>query len=317
MPEAIFGLHQITVGEKRSTVEPLSRRTTQGKKMHPAKNAEKFQSDRRKVGAHVPSVRVLVVEDNEQFQQVVCSMLETRPELQVIGRVSDGLEAVHKAEELQPDLIVLDIGLPSLNGIDAARQIRKLCPNSKILFLSQESSADMVEEALRLGALGYVVKAHAGTELLGAVEAVSQGRQFVSCGLSGDKFADGVDAQDPSRLCREEPLPSLVPRKAPCHAVQFYSDGALFLDGFARFITAGLEAQNAVIVVATESRRASLHQRLQTGGVDVAAAIEQKRYISLDVPDTLSQVEFAKVVRDLIVEEVKRVGAEHLRVAAG
>ena len=121
-------------------------------------------------------------------------MLETRPELQVVGRVSDGLEAVHKAEELRPDLIVLDIGLPSLNGIDAARQIRELSPNSKILFLSQETSADLVQEALGLGALGYVVKTHAGTELLVAVEVVCQGRQFVSSGLSSHHFTDAKHA---------------------------------------------------------------------------------------------------------------------------
>ena len=142
-------------------------------------------------------------------------MLETRPELQVIGEVSDGLEAVHKAEKLQPDLIVLDIGLPSLNGIEAARQIRELSPNSKILFLSQESSADLVEETLRLGALGYVVKAHAGTELLAAVEAVSQGRQFVSRGLSGSHT---TDIQAPIRKTG-------ITRS---HQVGFHNDDAAF-----------------------------------------------------------------------------------------
>jgi DNA-binding NarL/FixJ family response regulator len=76
--------------------------------------------------------------------------------LQVIGEVSDGLEAVQKAEELQPDLIVLDIGLPTLDGIEAARRIRKFSPESKIVFLSQESSADVVQEAFSLGTLGYV-----------------------------------------------------------------------------------------------------------------------------------------------------------------
>jgi len=69
----------------------------------------------------------------------------------VVGEASDGLEAVQKSEELQPDLIVLDIGLPSLNGIEAARRIRNLAPKSKILFLSQESSADVVQEALNSG----------------------------------------------------------------------------------------------------------------------------------------------------------------------
>jgi DNA-binding NarL/FixJ family response regulator len=128
-----------------------------------------------------------VVDDCEEFRRFICSTLRTRPELQIVGEVSDGLEAVHKAEELRPDLIVLDIGLPTLNGIEAARQIRKVAPECKILFVSQESSADVVREALVLGALGYVVKAHAGSELLAAVEAVLQGRQFVSSGLLGEE----------------------------------------------------------------------------------------------------------------------------------
>ena len=74
--------------------------------------------------------------------------------MQVIGEVPGGLQAVQKAKELQPDLIILDVGLPSLNGIEAARQIRKLASKSKIIFLSQESSADVVREALSLDALG-------------------------------------------------------------------------------------------------------------------------------------------------------------------
>ena len=131
----------------------------------------------------VSQVRVLVVEDFEPFRRFVCSMLGRRPEIQVVCEVSDGLEAVRKAAELQPDLIILDIGLPSLSGIEAARRIRSLSPNSKILFVSQESSTDVVEEAFSLGALGYVVKTHAGIELLAALEAVCQGRRFVSSGL--------------------------------------------------------------------------------------------------------------------------------------
>jgi DNA-binding NarL/FixJ family response regulator len=135
-------------------------------------------------GRGVSSFRVLVVEDHEPFRRFVCSTLEKRTELQVICEASDGLEAVCKAEELQPDLILLDVGLPTLNGIEAARRIRKLSPKSTILFVSQESSADVVQEALRLGALGYVAKTHAGNELVPAVEAVCQGRRFVSAGLA-------------------------------------------------------------------------------------------------------------------------------------
>src|SRR5271169_4042180 len=131
------------------------------------------------------SVRVLVVDDYGPFRRFVCSTLKQRSDLRIIGEASDGLEAVQKAEELRPDLIVLDIGLPTLNGIEAARRIRKLSPESKILFVSQESSADVVQEALSLGAAGYVLKVRAGSELLAAVDAVLQGKQFVSSGLAG------------------------------------------------------------------------------------------------------------------------------------
>ncbi len=121
-----------------------------------------------------------MVDDYEPFRRFICSTLRKRPELQIVGETADGLEAVHKAEELQPDLIVLDIGLPSLGGIEVARRIRKLSPESKILFISQESSADVVQEALALGALGYVIKAHAASELLAAVGAILEDRQFIS-----------------------------------------------------------------------------------------------------------------------------------------
>src|SRR6202008_401452 len=142
--------------------------------------------------------RVLVVEDSDAFRKCICSTLGERAELQIVGEVSDGMEAVQKVEELQPDLIVLDIGLPTLNGIEAARRIRKLAPESKILFLSQESSAGVVQEGLRLGVLGYVVKARAGAELLAAVEAVLRGRRFVSSNLLGQNFIHATDAQVPT-----------------------------------------------------------------------------------------------------------------------
>jgi len=148
--------------------------------------------------------RVLVVEDHQPFRRFVCSTLEKRPELQIVCEVSDGLDAVRKVEELRPDLILLDVGLPSLNGIDVARQIRKLSPKSKILFVSQESSADVVQEAFSLGALGYVVKVHAGSELLAAVESVCQGRRFVSAGLAGHVPAEVADRQVPMRLHPDE-----------------------------------------------------------------------------------------------------------------
>ena len=143
------------------------------------------------------SSRVLVVDDYEPFRRFICSTLRRRPEVHIVCEVSDGLEAVQKAEKLQPDLIVLDIGLPTLDGIEAARRIRRLSPEAKILFVSQESSTDVAQEALRLGALGYIAKTNAGIELLAAVDAVCQGRRFVGAGLAGHVPAD---RQAPNRL---------------------------------------------------------------------------------------------------------------------
>jgi DNA-binding NarL/FixJ family response regulator len=125
-----------------------------------------------------------VVEDFAPFWQVIRSTLAERPDVQVVGEVADGLEGVHKAEVLEPDLVLLDIGLPTLNGIEAARQIRRLAPASKIIFLSQESSCEVVQEALNLGAWGYVLKERTAIDLLAAVDAFLEGRQFVSFGLS-------------------------------------------------------------------------------------------------------------------------------------
>jgi len=130
-------------------------------------------------------VRVLVVEEYQPFQRFIRSMLQKRPELQIICEVSDGLKAVQKAQELKPDLILLAIALPTLDGFAAARQIRRLAPESKILFVTADSSPELLQEALSVGASGYVLKTRAGSDLLPAVDAVLQGNQFVSSGLLG------------------------------------------------------------------------------------------------------------------------------------
>jgi DNA-binding NarL/FixJ family response regulator len=122
----------------------------------------------------------MVVEDFLSFRKFVCSKLEQTAELQVICEVSDGLEAVQKAEALQPDLILLDIGLPGLNGIEVARRLRDLAPKSKIIVVSQESSADFVGQAISLGVKGYVFKAQAEGDLLTAIDAVLAGELFTS-----------------------------------------------------------------------------------------------------------------------------------------
>ena len=128
-------------------------------------------------------IPVLVAEDFAPFRHFICSTLSQRPNLKIIAEVSDGEEAVQKAKELKPDLVLLDVGLPTLNGIAVARQIRKLLPHSKILFVTQESSAEVAEEAFNSGGGGYVVKTRAGSDLLAAVDAILEGRLFVSAGV--------------------------------------------------------------------------------------------------------------------------------------
>jgi len=134
--------------------------------------------------ANGDAVRILVVDDFEPWRRQVCSMLQTRPEFRVVGEVAGGLEAVQQAQELQPDLILLDIALPKLNGIEAGQQISRIVPAVTILFVSQTSDADVVEEALSNGAKGFVWKQDAEIDLVPAVEAVLRGARFVSPGVA-------------------------------------------------------------------------------------------------------------------------------------
>ena len=138
------------------------------------------------------SIRVLVVDDYEPWRREICSILQTQPELRVVAEIGDGLEAVQKAKELQPDLILLDIGLPNLNGIEAAKRIRRVASGAKILFLTNNRGKDIVRAALSTGAQGYVLKTDAGTELLHAVAGILGGDDFVSNGIN----ADGSDEID-------------------------------------------------------------------------------------------------------------------------
>jgi DNA-binding response OmpR family regulator len=236
------------------------------------------------------TTRVLVVEDSEPFRKFVCSTLGKRPELRIVGEVSDGLEAVQKVEELQPDLIVLDIGLPSLNGIEVARRVRKLSRQSRILFVSQETSTDVVQAAFATGADGYVVKTDAGMELLEAVNAVLRGDQFISGRFSSHDFVGASDVDVSQEFRTNNTFAPLHQNTeiAHRHDVGFYSDDARLLDDVTQFIGAALKAGNAAIVVATESHRESLLPRLQAQGLDIGTATEQGRYVALDAADTLA-----------------------------
>jgi DNA-binding NarL/FixJ family response regulator len=135
-------------------------------------------------------VRILVVDDFEPWRRCVVSMIEENSGLQVIHEASDGLEAVQMCQELQPDLVVLDVGLPKLGGLEAARRIREVSPDSRILFLSVIPSQDVIREALRIGAAGYVTKADALRDLLPAVRDAMADREFLSFSILPEPQTD-------------------------------------------------------------------------------------------------------------------------------
>ena len=129
-------------------------------------------------------VRVLIVDDYEPMRRYIGSQLQEKPQLRIVAEVTNGIDAVLKAEELQPDLILMDVGLPMLDGIKATRRIQKAVPKSKILFVTENRSVDVVEVALSSGGLGYVLKSNAGKDLLPAIDAVLGGKRFISGGLA-------------------------------------------------------------------------------------------------------------------------------------
>jgi len=288
-------------------------------------------SNRKKAINKQAFVRILIVDDFAAWRQYVLEKLRENLNFEVIGIASDGLEAVLKAEELQPDLILLDIGLPNLDGIGAARQIHIVAPESKILFLSQELDLDVARAALSVGGQGFVVKSEAESELLAAIEAVMLGQRFVSRRLQSHAFADVVDSQADDQFRRagliaSHPAPAPIARDAGrCHEVQFYANDAFLLDGFTRFISTALNSGNPAIVIATQSHRDGLLERLQAHGADIRAAIDEGRLIALDAAEILSTfmvnempdpARLVKVVSDLIMAANKATKGEHRRVMA-
>jgi DNA-binding NarL/FixJ family response regulator len=272
-------------------------------------------------------IRILMVDDFEPWRRLAFSLLQGRPELQIVGEASDGPEAIQKAQELQPHLILLDIGLPTLSGIEVARRIRMLAPEIKIIFVSQVNASDMAEEALSAGGDDYVVKAEANTELLTAIDNVLHGNRFFGPALSDSEFAQTRN----SELAAAFPRPGLPPARATLqnqginrHEVRFYSNDASFLEEVTEFLASALHAGDSATVIATHSHRDALLQRLQSRGIDLQAAIEQGRYIALDAADTISTfmhnglpdpVRYLDLVGNLIAKAAQAANKNPARVA--
>ncbi len=274
--------------------------------------------------------RILVVDDFVPWRNYLVEKVGQNPASQIVGVASDGAEAVLKAAELHPDLIVIDVSLPDLSGITAAARIRGLSPESKILFVSQDLDFDVALAALDAGGSGYVVKSDAGDELLTAVEAVMSGKRFVSALVASQDF-DGVLGPHATIRPRAEKSIELSAGRVVLHRrfghsreVEFYGDDAPFLVRCTRFVGAALADGDVVIVIMSASHRNSLRQRLESEGCDVAEAMEQGQYLALEPSDVLSTFlvndgpqadRFIKASRDLVATALKSAAGKDARVA--
>jgi DNA-binding NarL/FixJ family response regulator len=160
-------------------------------------------------------VTVLLVDDHEPFRNIISSLLASNLTLRVVAEASDGLDAVRKAWLLQPDLVLLDIGLPLLNGIEAARRIRCLAADSKIVFLTQETDPEVIQEARGLGASGYIVKSNAESELLATIELIFQDQDTQNIAMhSSSVFSTAHQDRTPNKEAEYHPAIALARRAA-------------------------------------------------------------------------------------------------------
>jgi DNA-binding NarL/FixJ family response regulator len=208
---------------------------------------------------------VLVVDDFEPWRRRVCSELQKDNRWQVVAEVIGGRAAVREARERRPDVIVLDIGLDDVNGVEAARRIVADNPAARILFLTGQQSPDIAEAALETGARGYLLKTDAGGRLLLAMETILSGGRFLSPSLP-EHVAD-------------------VPRRAEDvhgHRAAFHTHEAGLVNDYVRFAEAALAGGDAVIAVATSVRLAQVRDRLIARGVAIHAATRDGRYREID-----------------------------------
>jgi DNA-binding NarL/FixJ family response regulator len=249
--------------------------------------------------------RVLVVEDHEPFRRVICELLQQREDLLIVGEAADGVDAICQAEALRPDVVMLDIGLPMLSGMEVAGRIRAKVPDAKLMFVTNESSLDVVEQAFRRGAHGYVYKPRAERDVFPVLEAIIGGGRFVSGGLE--------------RIARGDSLASHR------HGVLFCSSDSVLVGAFTRFIAGVLHEGNAVIVLVTEAHDQSLRRSLQASHVDLALAIRQGRYVAVNISELLAGVmvngwpdptRFMNAAGDLVTEAARRATDHHAKVAA-
>jgi CheY-like chemotaxis protein len=240
---------------------------------------------------------VLLVDDHEPFRRLLRGMLEPRGDLVIVGEAVDGVEAIGQAEALRPDLVLLDLGLPMLSGIEVAGRITAVLPHVKIVLLTDESSPEVVEQAFQRGAHGYVYKLRTQRDLLRVLDAIDRGGRCIGGG--GERIGRGD---------------SLTSHR---HDVLFWSSDAVFVSGLARFITDALHAGSAVIAVVSDAHNERLQQSLRASPVHLDVAIRQGRYVPLRVSDVLSKIivngwpdleQFRNAAADIVREATRNHG---------
>jgi len=157
------------------------------------------------------SITVFLADDHAVVRDGLRFLLEAQQDIEVIGDAANGRDAVHQVAQLHPDVVILDIAMPELNGIEAARQIGEVCPSTQIIMLSMHSTTEHVFRALQAGARGYLLKKSAGIEVVNAVRAVLAGRRYLSQKISDKVFDDYVRQREAVQAKR--PLARLSPRE--------------------------------------------------------------------------------------------------------
>ena len=253
----------------------------------------------------ISSHRVLVVEDHGPFRRAICDLLQQHAQLLVVGEAADGPDAIEQAEALRPDVVLLDIGLPAMSGIEVAARLRTKVPGAKVMFVTNEASLDVVEQAFQRGAHGYVYKPRVWRDLFPVLDSIVRGGRFVSGGLE--------------RIARGDSLASHR------HHVAFYANDSVLVGAFSRFIAGALQEGHAVITAVTEAHDLSLRQRLHGAGVDVALAVRQGRYVPVSISDVLAHVmvngrpdaaQFLNATGDVVTEAARRATSRHANVSA-
>lgn len=138
------------------------------------------------------SVGILLVDDHEVMCEGLRALLRKQPDMEVIGHAADGRSAVQMARELSPDVVIMDIGMPNLNGIDATRQVLAECPNAKVIMLSTYLDGSLIAKALKVGASGYVAKSSAFAELIEGINAMAENRTYLCSKAAKVVFSDYV-----------------------------------------------------------------------------------------------------------------------------